>query len=67
MNDQTWLSRTEAADHLRISLYALDSLARRGIITRHYAGGQGAPKYKRAELDKSMTRGKREEATSARA
>lgn len=55
-DDRTWLSREEAADHLRISWQALDKLCRKGIITRYRIGGIGKPKFKRAELDRTMTK-----------
>jgi hypothetical protein len=56
MGDKMWFSRSEAAVYLGVSRAVLDIMARRGIVGRYRAGGMGAPKFKKAELDRCMTK-----------
>lgn len=48
----TWLTRTEAAEHLRVTPSTIDRWARQGLVTRHRLTGTArGVRYKREELD----------------
>ena len=51
---KSWMTRQEAADHLRYKTDAIDTLARQGKIARYRLDGKGDPRFLRDELDALM-------------
>ncbi len=53
--DMTWMTRQEAATHLRCGVKNIDRLVSAGKLTRHYiAGDKSPPKFTTEELDQLL-------------
>lgn len=50
-----WMTRQEAADHLRVSVDTIDRYARDGKVTKYNVAGTRSVRYKTAELDALLT------------
>jgi excisionase family DNA binding protein len=54
LKDFTWLTRKEAAEHLRVHVRTVDKWADEGRITRYKVEGIQSVRFKREELDALM-------------
>lgn len=50
-NDNTYLTKVEAAKYLRVATSTVDRWVREGRITRYKIGGTQSVRFKRPELD----------------
>lgn len=47
----TWMTKPEAAKHLRVSTATIDRYVRRGLLTRHKLAGTQSARFRKDELD----------------
>lgn len=48
---QTYFTRDEAADYMRVSVVTIDRFAREGKLTRHYLAGTRSVRFLKEDLD----------------
>lgn len=53
--DSSWLTRTEAAELMRVTTRTIDAWAAAGKIQKYSVGGMQSVRFKRAELDALLT------------
>lgn len=46
-----WLTRKEAAEHMRVNVRTIDRWADDGLLTEYKVGGLQSTRFKRADLD----------------
>lgn len=51
MTTSPWLTKAEAAEHMRVSPRTIDAWAEAGRITRHRVEGLQSVRFRRDELD----------------
>ena len=50
-----WMTKQEAAAHLRVSPVTLDRYVREGLVTKYVIGSKQSPRFRRTELDAIVT------------
>lgn len=55
MTESPWLTRTETAQHLRVSPPTVDRWVREGRLTRYKLAGQQSVRFLRADVEALVT------------
>lgn len=51
MSSSTWMTKAEAAAHLRVNRHTIDRYVREGLLPKFYLAGVKTPRFKRSDLD----------------
>lgn len=54
MLESPWMTKTQSAKYLGVSISTFDRYVREGLLVKHYPGGIKTPRYRREQLDALM-------------